>query len=142
MRHRVAGRKLGRTTAHRTAMFRNLVTSLFEHERILTTIAKAKEARPVAEKLITLAKREGLHSRRRALRFVRKREVMAKLFDTIAPRFADRNGGYTRILRAEQRKGDGSQMAVLEILGSDWREKLEEKKRKREEKEKKRKAAS
>ncbi|MCD6451190.1 MAG: 50S ribosomal protein L17 [Acidobacteria bacterium] len=142
MRHRVARRKLGRTTAHRMAMLRNLVTSLFEHERILTTVAKAKEARSIAEKMITLAKRDDLHSRRLALRFVRKKEVVAKLFDTIAPRFAERNGGYTRILRAEPRKGDRAEMAVLEILGSNWKEKLEEKKKKREEKEKKKKTST
>jgi len=142
MRHRVARRKLGRTTAHRMAMLRNLVTSLFEHERILTTVAKAKETRSIAEKMITLAKRDDLHSRRLALRFVRKKEVVAKLFDTIAPRFAERNGGYTRILRAEPRKGDRAEMAVLEILGSNWKEKLEEKKKKREEKEKKKKTST
>ena len=123
-------------------MLRNLVTSLFEHERILTTVAKAKEARSIAEKMITLAKRDDLHSRRLALRFVRKKEVVAKLFDTIAPRFAERNGGYTRILRAEPRKGDRAEMAVLEILGSKWKEKLEEKKKKREEKEKKKKTST
>src|SRR5512137_841139 len=99
MRHRVAGRKLGRKTAHRISMFRNLVTSLLDKERIRTTLPRAKEVRPIAERMITLGKRESLHARRQALAYVRDPKVVAKLFSDLAPRFAQRPGGYTRIIR-------------------------------------------
>lgn len=117
MRHLKQGRKLGRTSSHRKAMLRNLVTSLVEHEGVRTTDAKAKEVRPLVEKLITLAKRGDLHARRQALAVLRGRKVAAKLFDTIAPRFADREGGYTRIIKIGQRKGDGASVSLIEILG-------------------------
>jgi len=110
-------------------MLRNLVTSFFDRERIQTTLAKAKEARPLAEKMITLAKKDDLHSRRQVLRFISRKDVVRKLFDTLAPRFSTRQGGYTRILRVGPRQGDGAEMAVLELLGSEWLvEKAEKKK--------------
>ena len=118
MRHRVHGRKLGRPTPHRMALLRNLCTSLLEHERITTTIQKAKEVRPVAERLITLGKKDTLHSRRRAARVLLKAAVVQKLFDTLAARFADRNGGYTRIIKLAHRLGDGADLAILELLES------------------------
>jgi large subunit ribosomal protein L17 len=123
MRHRVAHRKLGRITPHRIALLRNLATSLFEKERIRTTLPKAKELRPFAERLITLAKSEGdrLHARRLAARHVQDPAVVKKLFDTIGPRFATRPGGYTRILRLGTRKGDGAEMAYLELVGYEYK---------------------
>ncbi len=125
MRHRVAHRKLGRVTSHRTALLRNLATALFERERIRTTLAKAKELRPYAEKLITLAKRDAdrLHARRLVLRDIRDETVVKKLFDSLGARFAARAGGYTRILRLGPRKGDGAEMAILELLGSEYKPK-------------------
>lgn len=117
MRHGKAGRKLGRTTPHRSAMLRNMVTSLFEHERIVTTVPKAKEARRVADKMITLAKRGDLHARRQAYAYIRSKDIVAKLFDEIQGQFADRNGGYTRIIRTGTRQGDAAQMAILELVG-------------------------
>lgn len=121
MRHRMAGRKLGRKTAHRMMMFRNMVTSLLDKERIRTTLPRAKELRPIAERMITLGKRESLHARRRALAFVKDPKVVSKLFETLAPRFAERNGGYTRIIRLGFREGDGAQMALLELIGSGYK---------------------
>jgi large subunit ribosomal protein L17 len=121
MRHRVAGKKLGRKTAHRVMMFRNMVTSLFDKERIRTTLDRAKAVRPIAERMITLGKRENLHARRQALAYVIDPAVVAKLFDTLAPRFAQRPGGYTRIIRLKFRDGDGAQMAYLELLGSEFK---------------------
>jgi large subunit ribosomal protein L17 len=122
MRHRVAQRKLGRTTPHRTALLRNLATALFERERIRTTLAKAKELRPYAEKLITMAKREDdrSHAKRLVARDIRDSEVVTKLFDTLGARYATRPGGYTRILRLGPRKGDGAEMAIVELLGSEY----------------------
>ncbi len=120
MRHRVGGKKLGRKTPHRISMFRNLVTSLLEHERIRTTLPRAKSIRPLAERMITLGKRETLHARRQALAFIKDPAVVAKLFSTLAPRFADRSGGYTRIIRLGFRDGDGAQMALLELIGSEF----------------------
>ncbi|MEE4314310.1 MAG: 50S ribosomal protein L17 [Desulfofustis sp.] len=117
MRHAKSGRKLGRTSSHREAMFRNMVTSLFEHERIVTTEHKAKELRPIAEKMITLAKRGDLHARRQALSYMRSKDVVAKLFDQIKDQFADRNGGYTRIIRTGVRAGDAAPMAIIELVG-------------------------
>jgi len=117
MRHRKAGRKLGRTAEHRKAMLRNMVTSLFEHERIVTTVPKAKEARRVADKMITLAKRGDLHARRQAHSYIQSKDVVAKLFDEIQEQYADRQGGYTRIIRTGIRQGDAAQMAILELVG-------------------------
>jgi large subunit ribosomal protein L17 len=117
MRHLKAGRKLGRNASHRLALMRNLARALFEHERIITTVEKAKEARRFAEKLITLAKKGTLHARRLALMRLPDREAVAKLFDEIAPRFKDRPGGYTRVIkRHERRLGDGGRTAFLELL--------------------------
>jgi len=121
MRHRVAGKKLGRTTAHRVMMFRNMVTSLFDKERIRTTLERAKAVRPIAEKMITLGKRETLHARRQALAYIKDPAVVTKLFDTLAPRFSQRPGGYTRIIRLGHRDGDGAQMAYLELIGSEFK---------------------
>ena len=117
MRHKKTGRKLGRTSSHRDAMFRNMVTSLFEHERIVTTAQKAKEVRPIAEKMITLAKRGDLHARRQALSYIRSKDVVAKLFSEISEQFAERNGGYTRIIKTGVRKGDAASMAIIELVG-------------------------
>src|SRR5882672_8033428 len=119
MRHNVGLRKLGRTSEHRRALLRNLTTSLFRHERIRTTVPKAKELRPFAERLITLARRDTLHTRRQVLRHVSDKTVVKKLFDTLGPRFASRPGGYTRILRLGPRQGDGADMAILELVGSE-----------------------
>lgn len=116
MRHKVSGRKLGRSSSHRKALFRNMVTSLFEHGRIQTTDAKAKEVRRVAEKLITLGKRGDLHARRQALAYVRDRGVVAKLFEELSPRYAQRPGGYTRIVKLGTRRGDGAPVSILELV--------------------------
>jgi large subunit ribosomal protein L17 len=116
MRHLKQGRKLGRTTAHRKALLRNLATALLEHERIVTTEPKAKELRRVADKLVTLGKRGDLHARRQALQVVHSNAVVRKLFNDIAPRFAERNGGYTRVLRLGYRPGDAAAMAVIELV--------------------------
>lgn len=116
MRHRKKGRQLSRTRTHRAATLRNLATSLFRHERIETTTAKAKELRPYAERLITLARRGDLHSRRLARQKIQDREVLGKLFDDIAPRFAERPGGYTRILKLGNRKGDAAEMSLIELV--------------------------
>lgn len=124
MRHQKSGRKLGRTSSHRKAMFRNMVTSLFEHERIVTTKEKAKELRPIAEKMITLGKRGDLHSRRQALSFIQSKDVVQKLFTEISEQFADRKGGYTRIIQTGVRKGDNASMAIIELVG--YEEKIEE----------------
>jgi len=142
MRHRVAGRKLGRKTAHRMMMFRNMVTSLLDKERIRTTLPRAKELRPIAERMITLGKRESLHARRQALAFVKDPLVVTKLFETLAPRFAQRNGGYTRIIRLGHRDGDGAQMAIVELIGSEFRSKGDEGKGKKGRKADKKAAAS
>jgi len=117
MRHKLTGRRLGRTTSHRMAMFRNMATSLFEHERIVTTAEKAKELRPIAEKMITLGKRGDLHARRQALAFIRSKDVVEKLFTVIKDKFSDRNGGYTRILKTGVRRGDAAGMAIIELVG-------------------------
>ena len=116
MRHLRQGRKLGRTSAHRKALLRNLATALLEHERIITTEPKAKELRRVADKLVTLGKRGDLHARRQALQVVRSNTVVRKLFNEIAPRFAERKGGYTRVLRLGYRPGDAAAMAVIELV--------------------------
>src|SRR3972149_2612090 len=116
MRHRKAGFKLGRLTQHRWALFRNLLVALFRHERIQTTEAKAKAVRGLAERMITLAKRDSLHARRQVLSMVPDTEVVGQLFGTIAPRFGDRNGGYTRIIKAGRRPGDNAPMVLLELV--------------------------
>ena len=116
MRHQVAVRKLGRTASHRRAMLRNMVTSLMRHERIRTTTPKAKVARRYAERMITLGKKGDLHARRTAAKFINDETVLKKLFDEIAPKFVERNGGYTRIMRAGIRKGDAADMAILELV--------------------------
>jgi large subunit ribosomal protein L17 len=116
MRHRVAGRHLGRETSHRLSLYRNLVTDLLRYERITTTEAKAKEIRPMAEKIITLGRRGDLHARRQALRFVYDTHVVKKVFDEIGPRMAGRPGGYLRITGLEPRKGDGAHMAAIELV--------------------------
>jgi large subunit ribosomal protein L17 len=119
MKHRVAGRKLGRTSMHRTALLRNMSTELFRHERIRTTLLKAKELRPFAEKLITLSKRETLHARRLVLRDIHDKDVVSKMFDTISSRFAQRAGGYTRIVKLGPRRGDNAEMALIELIGAE-----------------------
>src|SRR5262245_37371787 len=129
MRHRVGYRKLGRITPHRIALLRNLATALFERERIRTTLMKAKELRPYAEKLITLAKRDENrpHARRLVARDIQNPVVVKKLCDDLGERFASRPGGYTRILRLGAHQGDGAEMAIVELLGSEWKpEKKEE----------------
>jgi large subunit ribosomal protein L17 len=133
MRHRVAHRKLGRTTPHRIALLRNLATALFERERIRTTLMKAKELRPYAERLITLAKREDdrIHARRLVERDIRDRKIVAKLFDSLGARYATRPGGYTRILRLGPRRGDGAEMAIVELLGSEYQPAKKEEKGKK-----------
>lgn len=116
MRHRKTGRRLGRNSAHRDAMLRNMVTSLLDHERIVTTVPKAKEARRLAEQMITLGKRGGLHARRQALSFIRSQSTVTKLFDDLSVQYADRNGGYTRIIQTGVRSGDAAPMAILELV--------------------------
>jgi large subunit ribosomal protein L17 len=116
MRHRVRGRKLGRTTAHRKALFRNQLTALFTHDRIITTLAKAKELRPLAERMVTLAGTGTLPARRKVLTMVPDKEVVRRLFDEIAPRFTDRPGGYTRVMRLGRRRGDGAELAIIEFV--------------------------
>ncbi|EJF75806.1 50S ribosomal protein L17 [Bartonella alsatica] len=119
MRHSKSGRKLNRTASHRKAMFANMAISLIEHEQILTTLPKAKEIRPIVEKLVTLGKRGGLHARRQAIAALRDGGKVAKLFDTLAPRYASRNGGYLRIMKAGFRTGDNAPMAVIEFVDRD-----------------------
>ena len=116
MRHRVKGRKLGRTPAHRKALFRNQLASLVKEERIKTTLPKAKELRPIAEKVVTQGKRDTLHARRQVNRWLPERELVKKVFDDIAPRFQERPGGYTRIIKLGPRQGDGAEMAVIEFV--------------------------
>ena len=119
MRHGVAGRKLGVTSTHRAAMFRNMAVALLKHEQITTTLPKAKELRPVAEKLITLGKRGGLHARRQAYAQLRDDKIVAKLFDALAERYKGRAGGYCRVLKAGMRYGDAADMAVIELVDRD-----------------------
>jgi large subunit ribosomal protein L17 len=116
VRHRNKGKKLSRTSTHRRALLRNLATSLFLHERVETTTIKAKELRPYAERLITLARRGDIHARRIAGRKISDRDVLGKLFDDIAPRYAARPGGYTRILKLGTRKGDAAEMSLIELV--------------------------
>ena len=119
MRHRMSGRKLNRTKEHRKAMFSNMAAALIKHEQIKTTLPKAKDLRPIVEKLITLGKRGRLHDRRRAFAMLRDNATTAKLFDTLADRYADRNGGYTRVIKAGYRYGDTAPMAVIELVERD-----------------------
>ncbi len=119
MRHQVAKRKLGKKSAHRTAMFRNMSASLIEHGRINTTLHKAKELRTVADKLVTIGKENTLHARRKAFNFLRNRDAVQKLFNEVAPAFAKRNGGYTRIYQTVTRVGDAAKMAIIEYLNED-----------------------
>ena len=116
MRHHRSGRKLGRDASHRKALYANLAGALIEHGRIKTTAAKAKEVKPVAEQMITLGRRGGVHARRQALAFLRSQEIVHLLFAEVAPRFADRNGGYTRIVKIGPRAGDGAETAYLELV--------------------------
>src|SRR5215469_4100726 len=119
MRHRVGGRKLQRTSSHRAALFRNMAAALIKHEQITTTLAKAKELRPYVEKLVTLAKKGGLSNRRLAHARLMDDAQLVKLFDVLAPRYADRNGGYTRVIKAGIRASDASPMAVIEFVDRD-----------------------
>lgn len=120
MRHNKSGRRLGRKTSHREAMFRNMVTSLLSHEKITTTDAKAKEIRSVAEKMITLGKRGDLHSVRLAASFIREKSVVSKLFTTIAPRYKERSGGYTRIIKLGTRHGDAAPLSMIELVEEEF----------------------
>ncbi|MDA0307849.1 MAG: 50S ribosomal protein L17 [Proteobacteria bacterium] len=119
MRHRISGRKLNRTSQHRQMLFRNMSQALIRHEQIVTTLAKARELRPVVEKLITLGKRGDLHARRQAFARLRDDAMTAKLFETLGPRYAERSGGYTRIIKAGYRYGDAAAMAVIEFVDRD-----------------------
>jgi len=133
MRHRNSGSKLGRNPSHRRATLRNLVTNLFEHGRITTTLTRAKATRPVAEKIITLGKRDTLQSRRQAAAYLMTPAVTAKLFSEIAPKFADRAGGYTRIIHAGNRVGDNAKVAILELVGYEYKAKEKKEKTRKEE---------
>lgn len=127
MRHNNAGRRLGRTTSHRIAMFRNMVTSFLTHEKIVTTDAKAKELRPIAEKMITLGKRGDLHAKRQALSYVRDKKAVEKLFSIIAPRYAERPGGYTRIVKLCIRPGDAAPLSVIQLVEDESTKKSDKK---------------
>jgi large subunit ribosomal protein L17 len=129
MRHRKAGNKLGRNTSHRRALLRNLVTSIIIEDRVETTIAKAKAVRPLVEKMITLGKKGDLHSRRQALAFMMTDTSVTRLFETVAPRYGDRQGGYLRIVKTGFQKGDGAEKAFIELLGAE--KQLDEKRQKR-----------
>jgi large subunit ribosomal protein L17 len=129
MRHRNAGFKLGRNTSHRRALLRNLVTSVLVEDRVETTVAKAKAVRPHVEKMITLGKKGDLHARRQALSFLQTDKAVARLFDTVAPRYGDRTGGYLRIVRTGFQKGDGAEKAFIELLGAE--QQIDEKRQKR-----------
>ena len=128
MRHQVKKGYLGRNTAHRRALLRNLVTSFLEKERVRTTLAKARSVRPVAEKMITLGKRGTLHARRQALAYMTKEAAVQKLFDELGPRYKERPGGYTRIVKLGTRAGDGASMAMLELVGAEFKAKAKKKK--------------
>ncbi len=128
MRHRKSGKRLGRNTSHRKAMMRNMVTSFFDCEKITTTDARAKELRKMAEKLITMARRDDLHSRRLILQVVRDKKTVAKLFETIAPRYTDRPGGYTRIIKLGHRAGDNASLSLIELVEEEFTAKPKKKK--------------
>lgn len=118
MRHKKAGKQLSRDTKHRRSLLRNLVTAALEHGRIETTLVKAKTIRPIVEKMITIGKRGSLHDRRQALSYIRSESVVTRLFDSLSPRFLDRTGGYTRIIRTRRRLGDSAEMAILELINT------------------------
>ena len=120
MRHNKSGRRLGRNSSHRSAMMRNMVTSLIEHEKITTTDTRAKELRKIAEKMITLGKRGDLHARRQALQVIRDRKVVGKLFEMVAPRYKDRPGGYTRIIKLGNRLGDNAPQSIIELVEEEF----------------------
>ncbi len=130
MRHQVKRRYLRRNSAHRRALLRNLVTSFLEKERIRTTLAKAKATKPLAEKMITLAKKNTLHTRRMALSYLTKEAAVKRLFEEIGPRFAERPGGYSRIIKLGFRKGDGAEMGLLELVDAEFKKKAKKKKEK------------
>ena len=137
MRHRKGGFKLKRDMSARRALLRGLATSIILEDRIVTTVPKAKAVRPVVEKMITLAKRDTLHSRRQAASFLNTPAAVQKLFDTLCPRFSQREGGYTRIIRLGNRRGDGAEQAMLEVLGSELKKRAEERRKRREDRLKK-----
>ncbi|TFG92477.1 MAG: 50S ribosomal protein L17 [Syntrophobacterales bacterium] len=128
MRHRRAGKRLGRTSSHRKAMMRNLVTSLLEHEKITTTDAKAKELRGVADKMITLGKRGTLHARRQALSFIRDNRITKKVFEELSPRYSERMGGYTRVIKVGTREGDNALLSVIELMPTEEKKSAKRKK--------------
>src|ERR1700693_2859143 len=132
MRHKLAGYKLKRNVAARRSLFRGLVTSIIEHERVITTVPKAKAVRPLVEKMITLAKRDTLHTRRQAAAFLETPASVKKLFDTLGARFGQRSGGYTRIVRLGFRKGDGAEQAMIELVGSELVKRAAERAKRRE----------
>jgi len=133
MRHKVAGYKLKRNVSARNALFKGLVTSVIEHERVITTVPKAKAVKPLVEKMITLAKEDTLHSRRQAAAVIEKPATLKKLFDKLGTRFGQRNGGYTRIVRLGPRKGDGAEQAMLELVGSELVKRAAERAKRKEE---------
>ena len=133
MRHKVAGYKLKRDVAARNSLFRGLVTSVIEHERVITTVPKAKAVKPLVEKMITLAKEDTLHSRRQAATVIESPATLRKLFDKLGTRFGQRNGGYTRIVRLGPRKGDGAEQAMLELVGSELVKRAAERAKRKEE---------
>ncbi len=133
MRHKVAGFKLKRDIGARNLLLKGLVTSVIEHERVVTTVPKAKAARPLVEKMITLAKRDSLHTRRQAAAFLETPATVKKLFDKLGPRFGNRNGGYTRVVRLGWRKGDGAEQAMLELVGSELVKRAADRAKRREE---------
>jgi large subunit ribosomal protein L17 len=133
VRHKVAGYKLKRDIGSRKALFKGLVTSVIEHERVVTTVPKAKAVRPLVEKMITLAKRDTLHTRRQAAAFLETPEAVKKLFDKLGTRFGQRNGGYTRVIRLGNRKGDGAEQAMLELVGSELVKRAADRAKRREE---------
>jgi large subunit ribosomal protein L17 len=133
MRHRVAGFKLKRPKDSRNSLLRNLATSVIEHERVITTVIKAKAVRPLVEKMITLAKKDTLHTRRQAAMVLRTPDALKKLFDKLGTRFGQRNGGYTRIVRLGNRKGDGAEQAMIELVGSELVKRAADRAKRREE---------
>jgi large subunit ribosomal protein L17 len=133
MKHNVSGYKLKRNVASRKALFKGLVTSIIEHERVVTTITKAKAVRPLVDKMITLAKRDTLHTRRQAAAFLETPDAVKKLFDKLGTRFGQRNGGYTRVVRLGWRKGDGAEQAMVELVGSELVKRAADRAKRREE---------
>jgi large subunit ribosomal protein L17 len=133
MKHNVSGYKLKRNVASRKALFKGLVTSIIEHERVVTTVPKAKAVRPLVDKMITLAKRDTLHTRRQAAAFLETPDAVKKLFDKLGTRFGQRNGGYTRVVRLGWRKGDGAEQAMVELVGSELVKRAADRAKRREE---------